>query len=40
MNTYGDVATGEMSRAASKVAGLALNGAQGQLSPLFWRKRV
>ena len=28
MNTYGDVVTDEMSRAASKVAGLALNGAQ------------
>jgi integrase len=26
MNTYGDVVTDEMSRAASKVAGLALNG--------------
>ncbi|MGA6985098.1 MAG: site-specific integrase [Terriglobales bacterium] len=29
MNTYGDVVTDEMSRAASKVAGLALNRAQG-----------
>jgi integrase len=28
MNVYGDVVTDEMSRAASKVAGLALNGAQ------------
>jgi integrase len=28
MNTYGDVVTDEMSRAASKVAGLALNRAQ------------
>jgi integrase len=27
MNTYGDVVADEMSRAASKVAGLALNGA-------------
>ena len=30
MNTYGDVVTDEMSRAASKVAGLALNGAQAE----------
>jgi integrase len=28
MNTYGEVITDEMSQAASKVAGLALNGAQ------------
>jgi integrase len=28
MNTYGDVITDEMARAASKVAGLALNGSQ------------
>jgi integrase len=30
MNTYGDVVTDEMSRAASKAAGLALNGAQAE----------
>jgi len=30
MNTYGDVVTDEMSRAASKVAGLALNGVQAE----------
>lgn len=30
MNTYGDVVTDEMSQAASKVAGLALNGAQAE----------
>lgn len=30
MNTYGDVVTDEMSRAASRVAGLALNGAQAE----------
>jgi hypothetical protein len=28
MNVYGDIVTDEMSEAASKVAGLALNGAQ------------
>jgi integrase len=28
MNTYGDVVTDEMARAASKVAGLALNGTE------------
>ena len=28
MNTYGEVVTDEMSQAATKVAGLALNGAQ------------
>ena len=33
MNTYGDVVTDEMSRAASKVAGLALNGAQTERNP-------
>ncbi len=30
MNTYGEVVTDEMSQAASKVAGLALNGAQAE----------
>jgi integrase len=30
MNTYGDVVTDEMVRAASKVAGLALNRAQAE----------
>ena len=41
MNFYGDVVTDEMQRAHSKVVGLALNGLQqGQLTPLFWRKRV
>jgi integrase len=33
MNTYGDVVTDEMARAASKVAGLALNGAQPERKP-------
>jgi integrase len=32
MNTYGEVVTDEMSRAAFKVAGLALNGAQAERS--------
>ena len=40
MNVYGDVVTDEMQQAHSKVVCLALNRAQGQLSPLFWRKRV
>jgi integrase len=33
MNTYGDVVTDEMSRAASKVAGLAFNGSQTDHTP-------
>ena len=40
MNVYGDVVTDGMQRPHSKVAGLALSGLQGQLTPLFWRKRV
>jgi len=39
-NVYGDVATNEMKQAHSKVVGLELEGAQGQLTSLFWRKRV
>ena len=33
MNVYGDVVTDEMARAASKVAGLALNGSQADHTP-------
>jgi len=33
MNTYGEVVTDEMSQAASKVAGLALNGSQTDREP-------
>ena len=40
MNTYGDTLQPALVEAASKVARLILNGAQGQLSPLDWRKRV
>jgi len=33
MNTYGDVVTDEMARAASRVAGLALNGTESGTGP-------
>jgi len=33
MNVYGDVVTDEMVRAASKVAGLAVNGSQTDHTP-------
>jgi integrase len=32
MNTYGDLVTDEMTIASGKVAGLALNGSQGELN--------
>ena len=40
LKVHGDDVTDEIQQAHSKVVGLALNSAGGDLRALFWRKRV